>query len=246
MSARATGAITARVLRQLRRDPRTVALLLVMPPLLLTILRYVFDGDDALFSSIAPGLVGFFPLLLMFIITSITMLRERTGGTLERLMSLPVAKADVLVGYALAFCLVAVVQATLTAGVSLGPLGVDIVGSSWLLVVFAVANAVLGVALGLFFSAFARTEFQAVQLMPAVILPQLLLCGLLAPRDQMSDLLHAISVVLPMTWAYDGLTRVAAGAGLGTSEVVRDLLIVLGVAVLALGAGAATLRRRTA
>ncbi|MCW2960682.1 MAG: putative transporter permease protein [Thermoleophilia bacterium] len=245
MSGRVIAAIAHRVLHQLRRDPRTIVLILGMPPLLLTILRSVFDGRPELFANVAVGLVGFFPLLLMFIITSITMLRERTSGTLERLMSLPVAKADLLLGYAAAFGLVAAVQATVTATVTIGPLGVEIDGAAWLLVLFAVVNALLGVALGLFASAFARSEFQAVQMMPALILPQLLLCGLLAPRDQMGELLQAISVALPMTWAFDGLARVADGEGLGTSAVTRDLIVVLAVALAALAAGAATLRRRT-
>jgi ABC-2 type transport system permease protein len=240
-----TTAVTLRVLRQLRRDPRTVAMLLVVPPLLMTLLRYVFDAAPAVFDHVGATLIGIFPFVLMFIITSITMLRERTQGTLERLMAMPMAKADLLLGYGLAFALVAALQGVIVTVVVLGPLGVDIAGPAWLMLVFTVGNGVLGSSLGLLASAFARTEFQAVQFMPAFVLPQLLLCGLLVPRDAMAEPLRWISTVLPMTWSVEGLLLVAGGATLGDADVVRDLAIVVGVAIIALVLGAATLRRRT-
>ncbi len=171
------------------------------------------------------------------------MLRERTTGTLERLMTLPLSKLDLLAGYGIAFALVAAIQASLTAAVAFGLLGLDVEGSVWIVLVLAVLNAVLGMALGLFASAFAQTEFQAVQFMPAFVLPQVLLCGLLAPRERMAELLEWASVVLPLTWAYDGLQHAVAGGESGT--VARDAAIVVGVLALALALGAATLRRRT-
>jgi ABC-2 type transport system permease protein len=245
MTPQRTLAVTMRVLRQLRRDPRTVALLLIVPVLLMTLLRYVFDASPATFDHVGSTLIGIFPFTLMFVITSITMLRERTHGTLERLMSMPIGKADLLLGYGLAFALVAAVQGCIVAAVALGPLGVDVAGPAWLMLAFTVGNGVLGSSLGLFASAFARTEFQAVQFMPAFVLPQLLLCGLLAPRERMASALDAASTVLPMTWSVDGLQRVAAGSTLTDGNVVRDLVVVFGIALLALACGAATLRRRT-
>jgi len=238
-----TLATAVRVLRQLRRDPRTIALVLVVPAVLLTLFRYVFDGQPETFDRVGAPMVGIFPLISMFLVTSIAMLRERTTGTLERLMSLPLGKGDLLAGYALAFALVAVVQASIASAVAFGLLGLDVEGSIALVVLLAVANAVLGMALGLFLSAFASTEFQAVQFMPAVILPQLLLCGLLVPRDEMAEPLQWISAALPMTYAYDALARATA------AEVDRrlalDVAVVLGSIVVALALGAATLRRRT-
>src|SRR6185436_13867464 len=171
-----------RVLLQLRGDPRTLALLLLVPCALEALIKWVFEGTPEVFQRVGVPLVGIFPLISMFLVTSIAMLRERTTGTLERLMSLPLGKGDLLAGYALAFALVAVVQASIASAVAFGLLGLDVEGSIALVVLLAVANAVLGMALGLFLSAFASTEFQAVQFMPAVILPQLLLCGLLVPR----------------------------------------------------------------
>ena len=237
-------ATTTRVLRQLGRDPRTLALVFAVPPALLAIFRYVFSGQDATFDRIGGPLVGIFPFTSMFVVTSIAMLRERTTGTLERLMTLPLAKLDILAGYGLAFALVATVQASISAGVAFGVLGLDVAGPIWVVIALAVCNAILGMALGLFASAFAATEFQAVQFLPALVFPQLLLCGLLTPRDRMARPLELVSTALPLTWAYDGLQR-AATLGETGAAVVRDAAIVVSVALLALALGATTLRRRT-
>lgn len=244
MSARVVGATTVRVLRQLRRDPRTVALLLVVPVVLLTLVRYVINAAGAGFDRFGLPLLGIFPMISMFLVTSIAMLRERTTGTLERLLTFPLAKIDLLAGYGLAFGAVATVQAVLLVAVSVGLLDLDLTGPSWAVVVMAVANALLGMALGLFLSAFATTEFQAVQFMPAFLLPQLLLCGLAVPRDAMAAPLYWLSTVLPMTYAYEGLDELRRNSDI-TQAFVVDLLVVLAITVLALAAGAATLRRRT-
>jgi ABC-2 type transport system permease protein len=232
-----------RVVQQLRRDRRTLALVLLVPPALLTLFKYVFDAQPATFERIGAPLVGLFPFILMFLVTSIAMLRERTGGTLERLMSLPLAKLDLLLGYGLAFAAVAAVQATLTSAVGFGLLDLDTEGAVWAVVAIAVANAVLGMSLGLLLSAFATSEFQAVQFMPAVVFPQILLCGLLVPREAMPSLLEAISWFLPLTYAYDALARVTTGDVGG--RLWLDVAVVLGSIVLALALGATTLRRRT-
>jgi ABC-2 type transport system permease protein len=244
MSLRITLATAARVLRQLRRDRRTLALVLFVPPLLMTLFKYVFYGQEETFDRVGPPLVGIFPFVTMFLVTSIAMLRERTTGTLERLMSMPLAKLDLLLGYGVAFAAIAVVQATLTATVAFGFLGLDSAGPVWLIVVFAVGNAVLGMALGLFLSAFARTEFQAVQFMPAFVIPQILLAGLLVPREDMARALELVSDLLPMTYAYDALARAAAD-DLGP-RLAFDAVVIAGFIVLALVLGATTLRRRTA
>ncbi len=239
-----TLATASRVLRQLRRDPRTLALLILVPILLVTLLDWVFDGRPEVFDRIGVPLVGVFPLVSMFLVTSIAMLRERTSGTLERLLTMPLAKLDLLLGYGLAFALVAVVQASLVTGVAVGLLGLDVEGALWLAVAFAVGNALLGMALGLFASAFAASEFQAVQFMPALLLPQILLCGLIAPRETMARGLELVSDVLPMTYAYDALSRLALGDE-DAGRLLLDAGVLVGVTLAALGLGAATLRRRT-
>jgi ABC-2 type transport system permease protein len=240
----ATWATALRVLAQLRRDPRTVALLIVVPCVLIFLVDQLFADRPSVFQTVGVPLLGLFPLISMFLVTSITMLRERTSGTLERLLVMPATKLDVLLGYGLAFAAVAAVQAMIVSVVGFGLLDLSVVNTKVLVVALAVANAVLGMALGLFFSAFARTEFQAVQFMPAVILPQILLCGLLVPRDQMADWLQWISAVLPMTYAYDALSRAATDPDLGW-RFWLDVAVTVGATALALVLGAATLRRRT-
>ena len=244
MSFERTLATAGRVLRQLRRDPRTLGLLFAVPALVLTLFKYVFAGQEAVFDRAGGPLVGLFPFITMFVVTSITMLRERTTGTLERLMATPLAKLDLLAGYGLAFALVAAVQATITALVGFGLLGLDVDGPAWLVIVLAVGNAVLGMALGLFASAFARTEFQAVQFIPAFVLPQLLLCGLLVPRERMARALELASDVLPLTYAYDALQQTTV-TGTADARVAVDAVVIVGATLFALALGAATLRRRT-
>src|SRR5664279_3920707 len=198
MNRATTLATAGRGLRQLRHDPRTIALLIIVPSGLMVLLRYVFDSKVA-FNGLAPALLGVFPFTLMFLVTSITTLRERTSGTLERLMTTPMAKLDLLVGYALAFAAVAAVQVTIAVWVSRW-LGMHLAGSIWWLLVVALLDALLGVALGLLASAFATTEFQAVQFMPVVVLPQLLLCGLFHPRAQMATVLRWASDAMPLSY----------------------------------------------
>ena len=243
MNGRIAGATALRVLQQLRRDPRTLALVFLVPPLLITLFRYVFNGQPGTFDRVGGPMVGIFPFSSMFVVTSIAMLRERTSGTLERLMTMPLAKLDILLGYGLAFASVAALQASITAGVAFGLLGLNVQGAVWVVILLAVSNAVLGMSLGLFISAFARTEFQAVQFMPAFVFPQLLLCGLLVPRARMEHVLEVISYALPLTWAYDGISH--AGRGSSGGAVARDAAIIVGVTVAALALGATTLRRRT-
>jgi len=242
VSARATFATASRLFAQLRHDPRTIALIMLVPLLLLGLLKLLFADNEQQFQQVGPPLLGIFPLVVMFLVTSVTMLRERTSGTLERLMTLPMSRGDLVAGYALAFAVLAAVQAIVASVWAIGVLGLDVSGSSLALVAVAILNAVLGMACGLGLSSLATTEFQAVQFMPAFILPQFLLCGLLVPRDQMAGALDALAGILPMTYAYEALADIAAGDGSGAAVAAA---VTLGFCVLALGLGTLTLRRRT-
>jgi ABC-2 type transport system permease protein len=241
---KATFATSHRILRQLSHDLRTIALIFVVPCVLMALLRWLFDENDTLFNQIAPALLGVFPFVIMFIITSITTLRERTGGTMERLMAMPIGKLDLILGYMFAFGLLAVVQALLVSTLVLYGFNIDVSGPHWFLIVMALADSLLGAALGLFVSAFARTEFQAVQFMPAFVLPQVLIGGLFLPLAQMPDLLEKIAYFLPLTYAIDALNSVTKNTDI-TGDAWRDLLVVIAFALGALFLGAATLRRRT-
>ncbi|WP_380050175.1 ABC transporter permease [Kribbella deserti] len=239
-----TFAIAARVLAQLRRDHRTVAMLVVMPALLVTLMWWMFAETPETFDRVGGALLAVFPSIIMFIVTSVATLRERSSGTLSRLFTLPMGKLDFLLGYALAFALIAVVQAAVVVSIALYALDLDIRGQAWQLGVVAVLDGVLGTALGLLASAFASTEFQAVQMMPAVMIPQLLLCGLLVPRDHLPAVLQAVSDVLPLSYAVDAVGGVAIGRGFGQGAGT-DALVVLAFILAALAFAAATLRRRT-
>jgi ABC-2 type transport system permease protein len=244
MTPRITLAVAGRVLTQLRRDRRTAAMLLVLPCLLISLMWWMFEdtmGDP--FNRFGPALLAMFPFIVMFLVTSVTTLRERSSGTLERLLAMPMGKLDFLLGYALAFGLVAALQALLAVSVSVGLLGLDIQGAVWLLGLVAVADAVLGSALGLFVSAFARTEFQAVQFLPAIVFPQILLCGLFVSRDSLPRALEAVSDALPLSYAVDAMTHLTLGTD--TAGVSLDLLVVVAFALAGLALGAATLQRRT-
>ncbi len=244
VSGRILLAVAARVLTQIRRDHRTLAMLLVLPCLLITLLWWMLadlPGDS--FDRFGPGLLAMFPFIVMFLVTSVTTLRERSSGTLERLLAMPMGKLDFLLGYALAFGVVAAVQSVLAVAVSVVFLDLDVAGPVWLLTTVAVADAVLGTALGLFVSAFAATEFQAVQFMPLVVIPQILLCGLLVPRDALPDVLGFVSDLLPLSYAVDAMTHLVTSTS--TAEVWADIGVVVGFALAGLGLGAATLRRRT-
>jgi len=243
MNPRILASTTRRILTQLRHDRRTVALLLVVPVLLLALLYFMYKDVPVLFDHIGLIMLGIFPFVIMFLITSIAMLRERTNGTLERLLTTPMGKLDLLFGYGIAFGIAAAIQATVAAGVAYWLLDLDTAGSPGLVIGIAIANAVLGVALGLFCSAFARTEFQAVQFMPVVVVPQILLCGLFVARDQMAGWLQAISRALPMTYAVEALQEVGVHAE-ATTRLWRDFGIVAGCVVVALVLAAATLCRR--
>ena len=244
MSVRILASTTERILRQLLHDRRTIALMLVVPIVLLSLLYFMYEDQPVVFNRIALIMLGVFPFTIMFLLTSIAVLRERTSGTLERLFTTPMGKLDLLFACGIAFGLAAAVQAAVTAALAYLLLDLDTAGSAGWVILIAVTNAVLGVALGLFFSAFARTEFQAVQFMPVVVLPQVLLSGLFVARDQMAGWLEAISNVFPMTYAVGALMEVGANSET-TATMWRDLGIVVGVVALALILGAATLRRRT-
>ena len=244
MSTARTLATARRVLLQLRHDPRTIALMLLVPCVLETLLRLIYSHHRAAFDQAGAPLLAFFPLTTVFLVTSIALLRERVTGTLERLLTSPLGRLELLGGYALSFGLLAAAQAIVVCALTLGPLRLRVQGPVALLVVLAVCVALLGTGLGLLASAFARTEFQVVQFFPLVILPQLLLCGLLVARDRMPSVLHAISDALPLSYAVDGMHHLSRQAGAG-GAVSADIAIVVGFAAGALVLGAATLRRQT-
>ena len=244
MNPARTLATAGRVLRQLSHDHRSVALMLLAPSLLVGLFAWLFSDAPGVFDRFGGPILALFPFIVMFLITSITTLRERRSGTLERLMTTPLGKADFIGGYALAFGLMAIVQALITVTFAVWVCGLEVSGAIWELGLVAVVDAVLGTALGLLASAFAHTEFQAVQFMPLIVFPQIILGGLFMPRDQMPRVLEVISDWLPLSYAIDAINAVTSGAD--AWDVWGPLLIVIAFAVGALVVASLTLRRRTA
>ncbi len=239
----ATLATSRRILQQLSHDKRTIALMFIAPSILMVLLAWVFSDNQQTFDMIAPAMLGVFPFVIMFLVTSITTLRERTGGTLERLMAMPVAKSDIIIGYALAFSLFGAVQSLITSAVAIYLLGMEVTGPLWFVIMVAMLDTLLGVALGLLASAFARTEFQAVQFMPAFIFPQIIICGLFVPLAALPNVLETIAYYLPLTYAVDALNQVTHEMAIST-DMWRDVLVIGACIVVALLLASLTLRRK--
>jgi ABC-2 type transport system permease protein len=244
MNLARTFATTGRVLTQIRHDPRTIALLLVVPSLLIGLVAWMFTDTDVFTTTIGPAMLALFPFIVMFLVTSIATLRERRSGTLERLFSMPLGKGDFILGYAIAFGFLAIFQTAIAVAFAVWVCGLEIEGSIWLLFAVAISDALLGTALGLLASAFARTEFQVVQFLPLFVFPQVLLGGIFLPTDQLPAGLEAISEWLPLTYAIDALNAVATGSE--TDEWIATKLMVVGAWIIgSIILGSITLRRRT-
>jgi ABC-2 type transport system permease protein len=243
MNLTRTFATAGRVLTQIRHDPRTVGLLLVVPSLLIGLVAWIFTDTDV-FSDIGPAMIALFPFIVMFLVTSISTLRERRSGTLERLLSMPMGKGDFILGYALAFGLLAVFQTAIAVSFAVWVCGLEIAGSIWLLFTVAGADALLGTALGLLASAFARSEFQVVQFMPVLVFPQILLGGIFIPRDQLPEALEVISEWLPLSFAIDALQAVADDSE-SAAWITAKVLVICAWIVGSIVLGSITLHRRT-
>ncbi|MET3805746.1 ABC-2 type transport system permease protein [Nakamurella sp. UYEF19] len=233
-----------RILLQLRHDRRTIGMILGVPVMLIALLYFMFENEPGRFNQVALVMLAVFPFVIMFLLTSIAMLRERTSGTLERLMTTPTRGVDLLFAYGIAFGLAAAIQAGLASACAYWLFGLATAGGAGYVVLVAVLTALLGVGLGLLCSAFARTEFQAVQLLPIVVIPQILLCGLFVPRPSMATWLQVLSDVLPLSYAVQASQEVGLHDS-PTGLLWRDLGIVFGCVILALSFASATLRRKT-
>ncbi len=244
MHNRMMWATACRVMQQLLHDRRTLALLFIAPCVLLGLLAWIYQDIPHMFDRVGPPLLGIFPFVIMFLTTSVTTLRERSSGTLERLLALPIGKLDIILGYAIAFACVGIVQAFIASMLAVHGYGLHVAGPEWFLILVALADALLGMALGLLVSAFARTEFQAVQFLPAFILPQFLLCGLLVPVERLPHELEIAAHCLPLTYAVEAMKQVATTAAVSV-DMYQNVAVVLSFVVAALMLGALTLRRQT-
>jgi len=230
----------------------------------LTIEHETIYGSPAgdVLNTFAPALIGFFGFFFVFVLTGISFLRERTGGTLERLLATPVRRSEIVVGYSLGFGFFATIQVVLilifTLGVltvpGIGPLasfnvglGITSAGSPALAFVVLFLTAIGAVNLAIFLSTYARTELQVLEFIPIVIVPQALLGGVFWSVNSLPDPLGPIAGVLPMTHAIDGLRAVLVrGAGLSDGSLQLDIAYLVGIAILFVVLAGTTIRREIA
>ncbi len=205
MSVDRTFAIASRIISQVSRDHRSVALIIVAPVIVMSLVGFSFSDQREILNRIAPGLIGAFALFFVFLLTGVSFLRERSQGTLERLLTTPVGRADILAGYLLGFLLFAGIQSLVILLCTIFALQVDYEGSLWQIFVLLVVVTIVAVNLGIFISTFARNEFQVVQFIPIILLPQIFLSGPVLPFEQLPGYFQAIGRVLPLTYAVEGL-----------------------------------------
>ena len=238
-----TFATSKRILQQVKHDHRTLGLIVVVPTFLMGLLSWILSSIPNAFNQWGGPLLGIFPLIVMFLVTSVATLRERTSGTLERLMTMPISKSEFISAYAISFCILGAIQALVASLTSIYVFGLDARGHALPLISIAVLDSILGTALGLLASSMARNEFQAVQFMPIVLIPQFLLGGFIVPRDSLPKILNFLSDLMPLSYSVDALSVIfRANAELG-SQFWKNLIVVLCISILALAMGGFTLRR---
>jgi ABC-2 type transport system permease protein len=196
--------IARRTLIQLVRDRRTIALIIIVPLVIASLIGLSLPSKEILNSTL-PAILATLILFFGFLLSGIAFLRERSQGTRERLMASPVSRLDILVGYLLGFLLFALVQTLILFFYAVYVLKAEFRGELWQIIVFQILIGILSVCLGIFISAFARNEFQMVQFIPLLIVPQIFLCGLLFPVATMPDYLQWLANVLPLTYAVEGI-----------------------------------------
>ncbi|KRF63433.1 ABC transporter permease [Bacillus sp. Soil768D1] len=193
--------------------------------------HYVYgDADTKIFDIFSPMLVGFFVFFFVFLIAGVALLKERTSGTLERLLVTPIKRYEIVAGYVIGYGLFALIQTIIVVLYAVNVLDIVLVGSIWLVLLTNILVALVALSLGTLLSSFATTEFQMVQFIPLVIVPQIFFTGIF-PLDGMADWLQQIGKIMPLYYASDALNGIMY-KGLTFSEVVMDLLILLAFAVV--------------
>jgi ABC-2 type transport system permease protein len=233
--------IAGRIILQLGRDRRTLALIVMAPVLVMTLIGLSFP-DKSQLDYIAPALLATVALFFSFLITGVSFLRERSQGTLERLMASPVSRFDVALGYLLGLFVFALLQTLIIFFFTIYVLGVTYRGDLWQILVFQLVIITGSVNLGIFTSTFARNEFQVIQFIPIIILPQIFLGGILWSVEQMPRYLQYLSNVLPLTYAVRGLRDIMLN-GLSLWDVRLDFIVLVAFTLLTTVLASITLKR---
>jgi ABC-2 type transport system permease protein len=236
--------VASRVMLQITRDRRTLALIIVVPLIIAVIAGFAIP-DKRMLDSAAPAVLATLILFFGFIITGISFLRERTQGTLERLLASPISRMDIVAGYLFGLLLFALLQTLIMFFYMVYALDINYLGDLWQILVFQILIGINAVCLGTFFSAFARNEFQMIQFIPLIVVPQIFLCGLFIPVSQLPDYLEWISKFLPLTYGVEGI-RALMLQGQSLLDIGKDIGVLAGYAVGLMILASLTLRRGAA
>ena len=239
-----TFTVARRVMLQVVRDRRTIALILIAPLVIATIAGFSIP-DKSVLDNAAPGILAALILFFGFLITGISFLRERTQGTLERLMASPMSRMDIVAGYLLGLLLFALIQTLIMFFYMIYVLDVSFQGDLWQILVFQVLMGINAVFLGTFFSAFARNEFQMIQFIPLIIVPQIFISGLFIPVSQLPVVLEWASKFLPLTYGVEGIKALML-QGQNLLDIGKDVGVLTGYAAGLLILAALTMRRGAA
>ena len=237
-----TLAISTRIILQITRDHRSLALIIVAPVVVMSLVGFSFADRREILDLVAPGLIGTFVLFFVFLLTGVSFLRERAQGTIERLLTTPVGRADILVGYLLGFLLFAGIQAVVILLFTVFALQIQYQGSLWQIFVLLALVTLVAVNLGIFISTFARNEFQVVQFIPVILMPQIFLSGAVLPFEQLPGYFQAVGRFLPLTYAVEGLKGMMS-EGKSLAGIGWELTVLGGFALLLLFLAALTVRR---
>ena len=195
-------------MRQLIRDRRTIALILIVPIVVMSLISYALPSNSGTLDKFAPALIVTLALFFTFLLTGISFLRERSQGTMERMMASPVSRLDMVVGYMLGFFAFALAQVLIILLFTIYALHIHYSGDLWQIFIFLILIIIMAVCLGIFTSAFAKNEFQMVQFIPLIIVPQIFLCGVIFPVEQMHKVLQWIAKFLPLKYGVDGMRQI--------------------------------------
>ena len=193
--------------------------------------HYIYGSSDStFFESFLPAFLGFFVFFFVFLISGVSLLNERTTGTLSRLLATPIRRSEIIMGYLIGYGGFAIIQTVLTVVFTITVFKIHLVGSIWLVFLTNLLLALVALTLGIFISTFANSEFQMIQFIPLIVVPQIFFAGLV-PVDGMASWLQAIAHIMPLYYGANALTAVVTkGAGLG--DIGVNLLILVGFMVV--------------
>jgi len=235
-------AIATRIVREIRRDRRSLALIIGAPIIVMSLIGFSFQDQKSVLNEVAPALIATMAMFFVFVLTGISFLRERSQGTLERLLSTAVTRSDLLIGYLAGFLLFALAQSIIILMYTLFVVDVDYAGKIWDIIIILLIVTITSVSMGIFVSTFAKNEFQVVQFIPLLIAPQIFLSGVILPTSQLPGYFQGISGVLPLTYANRALRDIML-RGASLSDVSTEIGVLVLFAIGMLTAAALTVRK---